>query len=418
MVRETGSEYKREVIEPGDHISRLAKDINIESFHNCPSLAIVPHEPGNFRGAVGYAWRPWIAELIARTKFDDEGNVVDWKVLEQIENDGAGGKPVFHSLVGTPEVFSRLGWEIIEMTAGDLARTGRFPALMINQIDFKNLTPENMHLAEAAIRGYGEALKEARLVNLTGETAVMKYTITSAFDLNSPGQLCVSWSGACIGLAAKELLLDPLNHVGPEMPIVGFWEPGYRCNGGGKLTKLMLQKWGPTAEDVAGSREAIAFATKLCTPSFPYSRTIVRLTGWSNPGSVGMPEARIMGVAHITGGGLPGKLSAIFPEGIGACLTNMPIPAEVLLEAQDLCLSSGIECSDEEMHTTFHGGCGMMVVCKTHRDADIVIAEAAKDGIRASYVGRTIQENDDNKNIAVASRFLRKNGQLLYLPRG
>ena len=55
----------------------------------------------------------------------------------------------------------------------------------------------------------------------------------------------------------------------------------------------------------------------------------------------------------------------------------------------------------------------MMVVAKTVEDANIIIREAAKDGIRAQIIGETMREafNTNKGQITIQSRF--KEGGLL-----
>ena len=42
------NQYYEEVINPGDEISRLAKEVCFNSHKNCPAVFIVPHEVRDF----------------------------------------------------------------------------------------------------------------------------------------------------------------------------------------------------------------------------------------------------------------------------------------------------------------------------------------------------------------------------------
>src|SRR4051812_12759736 len=129
--------YLNEVIDPGDRASKLAKEVGFQSHHNNPAIHVIPHQPGNFRGAVGFIWNRDILERMLQFKTDGDGQVTDWAIAEEVENDGAGGKPQFFSLVGTADVFRGLGWEVITMTADDFARSGRLPVVIDNEINVK-----------------------------------------------------------------------------------------------------------------------------------------------------------------------------------------------------------------------------------------------------------------------------------------
>ena len=400
--------YKKEVIDPGDKASQMAKKICSQSFGNCKAITMVPHQPENFRGPVGFVWKPHILKKMMECKIDPKsGEIISWTMLEEVQNDGAGSKPQFFTLVADSEIFRGLGWEIIAMTADDFARSGMFPAVIDNEINVKNITKENTPALQALFEGYGSALEESNLVNITGEIAIMSHSITAFCDTDSSKQLVLTWGASCIGLAHKDLLIDN-SKIKPGMTIVGFLEDGYRCNGGTLFTNLFLEKFGPNIQDIQRNPDAIKFARKLTTPSKSYAKTITRIVGWKLDGKVGTPLAKITGIAHITGGGVWGKFGEILPQGVGAYLDSMPKPPEVLLQAQEMSRDiPGLQLTDRQAYGTFHGGCGMMIVAETEEDANIIIKEAEKDGIRARIVGRTVKETlQMNKGqITIESQF-------------
>lgn len=403
--------YNEEVVKPGDRASRLAKEICYRSHRNNPAITVLAHQPNNFRGPVGFAWKKHILKQMMEYVVNAEGEIVYWTMCEEVENDGAGGKPQFFTLVGTREAFYRLAWEIIVMTADDFVRTGRFPVVIDNEVQAKYITDENFPLFEAMMQGYGAALRESALVNITGEVAIMKHSITAFCDQKSDDQLILTWGASCVGLAHKDLLFD-INNVRPDMFIVGFWEPGYRCNGGTFFTDLIMSTWGPSIKDIYSQPEAMEFARKLTVPSLSYAPTISGLLGWDKIisgeriGDVAQGRlADIIAIAHITGGGVWEKFSEILPEGIGANLSNMPEPAEVLLLGQALSkrLSPSRYLSDYQAYGTLHGGCGLLMIVRSAKDAQVVIEEAGKDGIQGQIVGRTTEDKDGI--ITINSRF-------------
>lgn len=203
------TQYWRDVINPGDRASALGKEICFQSHQNNHAVLVVPHQPENFRGPVGFTWSKDVLRGMATYRIGREGYIgSDKSITGELESDGAGGKPQFHTLVGTPEVFRNLGREIIAMNADDFARSGRFPAIIANELDVKQITDENFHLFQAMMDGYGEALKEANLVNITGETAIMKHSVTAFCDIDFGEQLVLTWSGTCVGLASQKLRID------------------------------------------------------------------------------------------------------------------------------------------------------------------------------------------------------------------
>jgi len=288
------------------------------------------------------------------------------------------------------------------MTADDFARSGRFPAVIDNEIQVKRITDKSFPLFHAMMEGYGNALKQTDLVNITGEIAIMKHSITAFCDTNSDGQLVLTWGASCIGLAHHDLLIDG-SKIKPNMPIIGFWEPGYRCNGGTFFTNLLLEKFGPDIRDIMNNPKAIEFVKKLTIPSQSYAKTICQIIGWRPDGSIGEPIAKVAGIAHITGGGIWGKFKEILPQGVGAELNSMRRPAEVLLQAQELSWDTKLRLTDYQAYGMLHGGCGMMIIVENQNDAKTVIQEAFKDNIEGYIIGQTTKSPE--QEIIIHSRF-------------
>lgn len=401
MKKKNSDLYRKEIIDPGDRASKLAHHICLSSYKNSPAAIIVPRQAGNFRGAVDFVWNKQILY-----------KMLNGEIRETVQNDGAGGKPQFFTLVRTREVFHNLGWEIITMCADDIARSGGLPVIMVNEVQTKRITNENFHLFEAMMKGYGKALQESKLINITGEIAVMKHSITAFCDAypHDAKQLILTWGGTCIGLSLasfhEEKIIKP-ESIKPGMPIVGLHEKGYRCNGGTFFTNLILRKYGQYAGDkTLWPDECVQFTEKLCAPSKSYAKFITRMIGWNRDGTLGGAVANILGIAHITGGGVWGKFKEILPEGIGADLHNMPKPPGVLLEAQEISQDfPDLKLSDWQAYSTFHGGCGMLIVCESDSDADILELASRAEGIEMSFVGRTIRSKKGE--IRIASQFLK-----------
>lgn len=384
-------DYHREIVAPGDRFSALAREICEGSYNNSSAITVIRGGKG-MRAMDGFAWNRPVLEAMLRGE-----------IYEVAQSDGAGGKPQFFTLANTPEAFRGLGWEVITMNADDLACRGGLPTHMLSSnIDVKGITDENWSLCEALVTGFGDALGESNLVLMTGETAVMKHSITAFCDTDDPSQLILTWGATCLGLASKSKKPNGAN-ITPGMVIVGFKDKGYRCNGGTKFTNIILDTWGLNVSTIMSNPDARAFIEKLVVPSQSYAGTVARLNGWQLDGSLGTPLVRLHGVAHITGGGIWSKLVEILPEGVGANLDSMPEPAPVLLEAQRLASRTDSPMTDYECHGTFHGGCGLMIIC-SDSDVEKVIGEARRDGHDPQVIGRTTVSPENE--VTVQSRFL------------
>ncbi len=381
------SDYNTEIVEPGDRFSKLAREVCVGSFDNSPAITIMRGGSG-MRAMDGFTWNLTEEQLAG--------------CYEVVQSDGAGGKPQFFALMNTPEAFAGLGWEVITMNADDLACRGGLPVMIASSnIDVKAITSENWLLCEALLKGFAQALSQSNLVLLTGETAVMKHSITAFCDVGNPGQLIMTWGATCLGLAA---IGTPPNgsSISPGMTIIGLRDKGYRCNGGTKFTNIILERWGTDFFGIMCDPDACKFIEALVVPSQSYANTVARLNGWRLNGTRDESAAMLHGAAHITGGGVWSKLTEILPAGVGAVLDSMPEPTWVLTEAQRLSRLGNAPMSDRECYGTFHGGCGMMLICD-NEDAELVMHQAALDGHDAYVVGRTIVSTENE--VFIHSRF-------------
>ncbi len=164
-----------------------------------------------------------------------------------------------------------------------------------------------------------------------------------------------------------------------------------------------MGKWGPNIRQILQNPEAMKFVDQLTKPSLSYSGIITKLVGWKPNGLLGEPMVKIHGAAHITGGGVWGKLADILPPGVGVELPEMPEPPAVLLEAQKLSARLQNPLNDFRAYGDLHGGCGMFVICNPE-DADTVIAEVSRQGKVAKKVGVTTES--ENSEIRIKSRFM------------
>lgn len=369
------SQYKNEVIDPGDKLSKMAAEVCRDSYGNCPAIIVKPFEANNFRGGVSFTYSEAVMEYLRKGEIEFI-----------IENDGNGHKPGFPALLGMPVNYRESGHDLIAMTADDTVRRGGMACIMSNQIDVRRITDESLVRGQALLDGYRLGLRQQRLVNLTGETAVMKYAITTFCDDGDPHRFVYTWNGACYGIVHKSRKLSPAN-VKVGNFIVGLREKGARCNGNSKSVALVQATWGADREKILENQDAVEFIGKLCKRSQSYAKFIADMQGYLPDGSVKDRLVDIKAIAHITGGGVWGKLPEALPEGVGAIIKLKR--SDLLAEIQERSFSAGLNFSDAEMIGDYHGDCGMMVIVEDEIEADKLIARAEEYGIEAYKAGHT-----------------------------
>lgn len=391
--------YMQYVIEPGALASAMGYGMSVESFGNCGAIEIVLDSRPEWQKEVGVVFKPLI-NLLMNERVETDGGLkpMMWQIPT---TDGGGHKPQMAGAIGTEEAFAQLGHDLMVMQDHDILRRGGMPCYGTNFYDAKAITEDNISLLRAYFRGLGDALREARVANLTGESAVVRYAVTAFCDRNLSGQLLMNVAGTTVGLAHVDKYLDG-SKIRPGMPIVGCIEQGGRCNGYTRDIDILMAYYGP---EFYKNDEAMQLLQMLAVGSKSYSKTIQRVHGWNSDGSVGPALAKIVGMFHITGGGIWEKLR--LPPGIGAILSKMPIGPRVLHMMQELSwYIPRLKMSDWRMHSTFNGGIGYITILEAQNDADIFVAECEKDGKDAQIIGETTYSPEGE--ILIYSQFKEK----------
>ena len=98
--------------------------------------------------------------------------------------------------------------------------------------------------------------------------------------------------------------------------------------------------------------------------------------------------------AHITGGGLPGNVPRVLPEGVGVTLDLRRWPRP---EIFDLIQRAG-DIEEAEMRRTFNLGLGMVLAVEAG-GADTVLRTLRAHGVEAAIVGEVVASDavDDDR---------------------
>jgi phosphoribosylformylglycinamidine cyclo-ligase len=118
----------------------------------------------------------------------------------------------------------------------------------------------------------------------------------------------------------------------------------------------------------------------LLTPTRIYARPILALRS----ALLGAGHD-LRGIAHITGGGLPGNIPRVLPDGLGVRLdpTRWRTPSVMRL------VSALGGLADDEVRATFNGGLGMAVVVAPAA-IDATIDSLRASGVMATLVGEVV----------------------------
>ena len=293
--------------------------------------------------------------------------------------DGVGTKTAIAAAVGR---FDTIGIDLVAMCADDVICAGAEPLAFLDYVAVGRLDP--VGVAEL-VGGVAEGCRQAGAALVGGETAEHPGLMEAdEFDL----------AGCCIGVVERTQVIDGSAVVAGDA-ILGLASSGLHANGY-SLVRALMARWdldlaepyqvrlrrtlGDAATDellVDAPHEALAtLGEVLLTPTRIYSRAILELIA---------AGVELHGLAHITGGGLPGNVPRALPDGLGAHLDpgRWTMPSAMRLFGA----LGGLD--DAELRATFNGGLGMIAVMPA-TDVKRAIGLLAEHGTAATLVGEVV----------------------------
>jgi len=154
--------------------------------------------------------------------------------------------------------------------------------------------------------------------------------------------------------------------------LLGYASTGLHTNGYTLARRVLFEKMGLRLDSVLDSGLGIV-ADALLTVHRSYEMALRPVL------------ARVHGLAHITGGGIPGNLVRILPAGCEAVVDPRAWPVAPLFRL----LQEGGGISDEEMREVFNLGIGMIAVLPREGVAAIRSAASAA-GVETWPIGEVI----------------------------
>ena len=279
-------------------------------------------------------------------------------------------------------IHDTVGIDLVAMCVNDLVVQGAEPLFFLDYFATGKLV---VSAARTIIAGIAEGCRQAGCALVGGETAEMPglYALGD-YDL----------AGFSVGAAERGTLLP--RDVAPGDTILGLASSGVHSNGFSLVRRVVEASglgWDAAAPfATAGAPDASPDASPGAPPGAPLGVTLGRAlmepTRIYVPALVALHRAGLMkAAAHITGGGLPGNLPRVLPNGTTAVLeASWPVPPVFGWLAR----TGGI--APEEMLRVFNCGIGMALVV-ADPDAAIALLEAA--GERVWRIGTIARADDD-----------------------
>ena len=245
--------------------------------------------------------------------------------------DGVGTKLLVARMM---DDYRGLGQALVAMNVNDLLPQGATPLLFLDYIATGSIRE---HVLETLVRGMSAACLESRCVLLAGETAEMPGVYqTDEFYL----------AGFAVGLvdAAKVPKSDSL---APGDVLLALPSSGLHASGFSLARKALLERGNyKLHENIAELQTTLGQA--LLVPTALYVNAVLDL----------MQRVHVKAGAHITGGGLLGRLQKLTPAHVNLSLELTSFKKSILF---DMIQEAG-DITRLDMNKTFNMGIGYVAV--------------------------------------------------------
>jgi len=245
--------------------------------------------------------------------------------------DGVGTKLKIAFATG---VHDTIGFDLVGMCVNDVITCGARPLFFLDYFGTGKL---DVGVAEKVVSGIAAACKESGCALLGGETAELP-------GMYAPGEYDLA--GFSVGVVARARIVDGAR-ASPGDLVIGLPSTGLHSNGYSLARKVVLEAMKLSYDDRPAVLGGKTVGDALLAPTRLYARHVTAV----------LQSVDVHAMSHITGGGIPGNLPRVLPEGlgvrIGARWRRPPIFELV---------QRGGGISEGEMRRTFNGGMGFLFV--------------------------------------------------------
>ena len=269
--------------------------------------------------------------------------------------DGVGTKL---KLAFSTGVHHTVGQCLVNHCVNDILVQGARPMFFLDYLATGEMDEE---VVQDVVRGVAIACKENGCALLGGETAQMPdFYAADEYDL----------AGFIVGSVARDSVIDGSRIVDGDV-LVGLESSGLHTNGYTLARKIVFDVMGLTVADpFPGTDRTVGEELLAVHRSY--------LNVLAEP----LKDGIVHGLAHVTGGGIPGNLPRVLPQGLGAVVDRASWPIPPVFEA----LQEAGSVDREEMDRVFNMGVGMIAVVSKD-DAAAIHSTAEMHGMESWTIG-------------------------------
>jgi phosphoribosylformylglycinamidine cyclo-ligase len=268
--------------------------------------------------------------------------------------DGVGTKLKIAFATGKHDT---IGVDLVGMCVNDVITTGARPLFFLDYFGTGKLA---LGVGEAVIKGIASACAESGCALLGGETAELPGMYADGeYDL----------AGFAVGVVSKPRIIDG-RRVAPGDRLLALRSSGLHSNGYSLARKVLLEAMALSLTDRPDELGGATLGDALLTPTRLYARAVRAVID-------GGVDVRAM--CHVTGGGLPGNLPRVLPDGLGARLSCLP-------ERTGLLSMLARHVDEAELRRVFNLGVGFVLVVPSADVARVSELLAGEDVIELGEI--------------------------------
>jgi len=256
-----------------------------------------------------------------------------------------------------------IGVDLANHCINDIFTCGAKPLFFQDYIAMDKLVPS---ILESIVQGMTSALSEVGCALIGGETAEMP-------GLYPEGEY--DFVGFIVGIVEKSKLING-NSIEAGDGIIGLPSSGLHTNGYSLVRKIFNIDEDPSCLNRIYPELGRNLGEELLEPHRCYYPTLKSFT------------PVVKGIAHITGGGIPGNLPRVLPDGLAAIIKkgSWQIPPIFPL------IQKLGNIDEEEMYRVFNMGVGMILVCSSSD-----VEELTKKIPEARIIGEVVEQKETHR---------------------
>ena len=266
--------------------------------------------------------------------------------------DGVGTKIKIAAQMGH---YESIGQDLVTLNVNDILARGAKPLFFLDYISFTTLDEQVM---DTLLRGIVWGCREVGCALIGGETAQMP---------GPDGSDHLELVGFVVGAAEPDGLMDGSN-IQPDDCLVGFPSSGLHTNGFSLVRSVFDIDDNPSVLFRRFDELRHTLGEELLIRHRCYHPMLEPVL------------KSFKGLAHITGGGLPGKRPAILPEHLAAEFRPETWTAPAIFGI----IQREGNISTDEMYRVFNMGLGMVAVCRPEDVA--AIQQAVADAVVVGHI--------------------------------